>query len=95
MKAPGPTVSEPPRQPPTLHPDLGVVARPPKPPAAAAPAKKSGHAFVVIDSTLVPADRLAADRPFYSGKHRRHGMSFKPARSLDEKHSVSCGLRLP
>ena len=24
-----------------------------------------------------PADRLAADRPFYSGKHRRHGMNLQ------------------
>ena len=25
--------------------------------------------------TLIPIDRVAAGRPFYSGKHRRHGMS--------------------
>ena len=27
--------------------------------------------------TLIPIDRLAADRPFYSGKHRRHGMNLQ------------------
>ena len=26
---------------------------------------------------LIPIDRVAADRPFYSGKHRRHGMSLQ------------------
>ena len=36
------------------------------------------HAFVVVlDGTLIPIDRLAADRPFYSGKHRRHGMNLQ------------------
>jgi hypothetical protein len=30
---------------------------------------------VVIDGTLIPVDRVAAGRPFYSGKHRRHGMN--------------------
>jgi hypothetical protein len=28
----------------------------------------------VIDGTLLTVDRVAADRSFYSGKHRRHGM---------------------
>jgi len=32
---------------------------------------------VVIDDTLIPIDRLAADRPFYSGKHKRHGMNLQ------------------
>ena len=40
-------------------------------------AAKKAHAFVVIDGTLIPVDRLAADRPFYSGKHRRHGMNLQ------------------
>ena len=25
----------------------------------------------------IPIDRVAADRPFYSGKHRRHGMNLQ------------------
>ena len=45
--------------------------------AALAAARKAGHAFVVIDGTLIPIDRVAADRPFYSGKHRRHGMNLQ------------------
>jgi hypothetical protein len=32
---------------------------------------------VVLDGTLIPIDRVAADRPFYSGKHRRHGMNLQ------------------
>jgi DDE superfamily endonuclease len=44
---------------------------------ALAAATKAGHAYVVIDGTLVPIDRVAADRPFYSGKHRRHGMNLQ------------------
>jgi hypothetical protein len=40
-------------------------------------AQHAGHAFVVIDGTLIPIDRVAADRPFYSGKHRRHGMNLQ------------------
>ena len=54
-----------------------LAAGAPKLPAALATAKKAGHAFVVIDGTLIPIDRVAADRPFYSGKHRRHGMNLQ------------------
>jgi hypothetical protein len=32
---------------------------------------------VVIDGTLIPIDRVAADWPFYSGKHRRRGMNLQ------------------
>lgn len=32
-------------------------------------------AFVMLDGTLLPIDRIAADRPFYSGKHKKHGMN--------------------
>lgn len=34
----------------------------------------SMKAFVLLDGTLLPIDRIAADRPFYSGKHRKHCM---------------------
>jgi hypothetical protein len=30
-----------------------------------------------VDGTLIPIDRVAADRPFYSGKHKRHGMNLQ------------------
>lgn len=29
--------------------------------------------FVVLDGTLIPTDRVAADEPYYSQKHRKHG----------------------
>jgi hypothetical protein len=35
----------------------------------------STRAFVLLDGTLLPIDRIAADRPFYSGKHKKHGMN--------------------
>jgi hypothetical protein len=53
------------------------AARSPKLRTALADAKQAGHAYVVIDGTLIPIDRVAADRPFYSGKHRRHGMNLQ------------------
>ena len=54
-----------------------LAARSPKLRRALAGAKDAGHAYLVIDGTLVPIDRVAADRPFYSGKHRRHGMNLQ------------------
>lgn len=46
-------------------------------------AKTAGHAYLVIDGTLIPIDRVAADRPFYSGKHRKHGMNLQVIASPD------------
>jgi hypothetical protein len=40
-------------------------------------AKSDGHAYLVLDGTLIPIDRVAADRPFYSGKHKQHGMNLQ------------------
>ena len=54
-----------------------LAARAPKLCNALAAARKTGHAFVVIDGTHIPMDRVAADRPFCSGKHRRHGMNLQ------------------
>jgi DDE superfamily endonuclease/Helix-turn-helix of DDE superfamily endonuclease len=54
-----------------------LAARSPKLRKAVRDAKKAGHAYVVVDGTLIPVDRVAADRPFYSGKHRRHGMNLQ------------------
>lgn len=30
-------------------------------------------AFLILDGTLLPIDRIAADTPYYSGKQKRHG----------------------
>src|SRR5258708_34944530 len=54
-----------------------LAARAPKLRRALSSARDAGHAYVVIDGTLIPIDRVAADRPFYSGKHRRHGMNLQ------------------
>jgi hypothetical protein len=54
-----------------------LAARSPKLPKALRTAKKAGHAYVVIDGTLTPIDRVAAGRPFHSGKHHRHGMNLQ------------------
>ncbi|MBE4771236.1 transposase family protein [Streptomyces caniscabiei] len=35
----------------------------------------ANKAFVILDGTLLHIDRIAADRPYYSGKHKRHGMN--------------------
>jgi hypothetical protein len=54
-----------------------LAARAPKLRQAVRAATKAGHAYVVLDGTLIPVDRVAADRPFYSGKHQKHGMNLQ------------------
>ena len=54
-----------------------LAARAPKLRQAVRAAKKAGYAYVVLDGTLIAAGRVAADRPFYSGKHNRHGMNLQ------------------
>jgi len=54
-----------------------LAARAPKLRQALRDASKAGYAYLVIDGTLIPIDRAAADRPFYSGKHRKHGMNLQ------------------
>ncbi|MFD7283515.1 transposase family protein [Streptomyces sp. NPDC059862] len=39
--------------------------------------KAHTKAFVILDGTLLSIDRIAADRPYYSGKHKRHGMNIQ------------------
>jgi len=54
-----------------------LAARSPRLGQALAKAKDAGHAYLVIDGTLIPIDRVAADQPFYTGKHRKHGMNLQ------------------
>jgi hypothetical protein len=78
--------------------------RAPKLRDALAAARNAGHAFVVTGGTLIPIDRVSADRPFYSGKHRRHGKNLlvisspagarKPA-SHKAANSAHARLRAP
>ena len=60
-----------------------LAARAPKLRQAVRAAQKAGYAYVVLDGTLIPVDRVAADRPFYSGKHKRHGMNLQVIASPD------------
>ncbi|MCC8243063.1 transposase family protein [Saccharothrix luteola] len=43
-------------------------------------------AYAILDGTLVPIDRVADQKPYFSGKHRRHGVNVQiladPARRL-------------
>jgi hypothetical protein len=32
-------------------------------------------AYAILDGTLLPIDRVADQKPYYSGKHRRHGVN--------------------
>jgi hypothetical protein len=38
---------------------------------------------MIIDGTLIPTDRIAADRLFCSGKHQRHGVNLQVIDSPD------------
>src|ERR1700749_1112101 len=54
-----------------------LAARAPKLRQAVRAAAKAGYAFVVLDGTLIPVDRVAADRPFYSGQHKKHALNLQ------------------
>ncbi|ATE53247.1 transposase family protein [Actinosynnema pretiosum] len=60
-----------------------LARRSPKLREALRRAKRQGIAYVVIDGTLIPIDRIAADRPFHSGKHRMHGVNLQVIASPD------------
>ncbi|GAA3243988.1 hypothetical protein GCM10010468_82100 [Actinocorallia longicatena] len=51
-----------------------LSARSPKLAAALKKAKKDGLTHLILDGTLIHTDRVKADRPYFSGKHRVHGM---------------------
>lgn len=54
-----------------------LSARSPKLHRALERARREGWAHLILDGTLIPIDRVRADRPFYSGKHQRHGMNLQ------------------
>ena len=54
-----------------------LAARAPKLRRAVREAVRAGYPFAVLDGTLVRTDRVAADRPFFSGKHHCHGMNLQ------------------
>ena len=49
-----------------------LAGRAPKLRQAVRDAKRAGHAYVIVDGTLIPIDRVARDRPSCSGKHVCH-----------------------
>lgn len=34
-------------------------------------------AYAILDGSLIPIDRVADQKPYYSGKHRRHGVNVR------------------
>jgi hypothetical protein len=68
-----------------------LAARSPTLRQALREAKKAGYGYVVIDGTLIPIDRVAADRPFHSGKHHRHGMNLQVIATPDGGDRVGVG----
>jgi len=32
-------------------------------------------AYAILDGTLIPIDRVRDQKPYYSGKHERHGVN--------------------
>lgn len=49
----------------------------------ALPVLVPGRAYVTVDGTPLACDRPAADLPFYSGKHKHHGMNIQVVAALD------------
>jgi hypothetical protein len=60
-----------------------LSARSPKLTAALRKAKRDGLHYLVLDGTLIHTDRVKADRPYFSGKHRVHGMNVQVIASPD------------
>lgn len=57
-----------------------LPARSPKLSRALAKARKDGLLYLVLGGTLIPIDRVKADRPFYFGKHKKRGMNLRHRR---------------
>ncbi|WP_431919695.1 helix-turn-helix domain-containing protein [Nonomuraea jabiensis] len=55
-----------------------LSARSPKLGQALRKARRDGLHYLVLDGTLIRTDRIKTDRPYFSGKHRVHGMNSSP-----------------
>jgi DDE superfamily endonuclease len=60
-----------------------LSARSPKLTEALRKARKDRLGYLVLDRTLIRTDRVKADRPHFSGKHRVHGMNVQVIASPD------------
>jgi hypothetical protein len=49
----------------------------------------------VLDGTLIPIDRVAADRPYYSGKNKTHGMNIQVLATPDGTPSCADSAGAP
>ena len=54
-----------------------LASRAPKLHQAVRDVHKAGHAYVILDGIFIPIDRVATDRPFFSGKNKKHGMNLQ------------------
>lgn len=45
--------------------------------------RRGGGQVVIVDGTLVKTDRIAADRPYYSGKNKCHGVNLHAVTDTD------------
>ncbi|TDD63880.1 transposase family protein [Actinomadura darangshiensis] len=66
------------------------AARSPKPALALRNAVEDGLLYLALDDALTPIDRIATDRPFYSGKHKQHGI--EPAGHLRPRRRNRVGV---
>jgi hypothetical protein len=71
-----------------------LAARAPKLRKAVRDARKAGFPFAVLDGTVIRTDRVAADRPFFSGKHHCHGMNLQVL-AVPPGSSCGCPGRCP
>ncbi|WP_431871824.1 transposase family protein [Nocardiopsis eucommiae] len=46
-------------------------------------ARRKGWGYVIVDGPLIACDRVAADRPFSSGKPKQHGMNVQVVAAPD------------
>ncbi len=60
-----------------------MSARSPKLGQALRQAKRDGPHYLVLDGTLICTEQIKADRPYFSGKHRVHGMNIQVIASPD------------
>jgi hypothetical protein len=60
-----------------------LKARSPKLDQALRKAAQGGLHYLVLDGMLIHTDRVRADQPFYSAKHRVHGMNIQVIASPD------------
>ncbi|MDF5753059.1 transposase family protein [Spongiactinospora sp. TRM90649] len=60
-----------------------LKARAPRLGHALRKAGQAGLHYLVLDGMLIHTDRVRADRPFFSGKHRVHGMNIQVIASPD------------